>query len=163
MREFLLVFSLWTLLKPSFCIALSTPSCPFPDKGEFFVPCKLFQLFSCYISAILYSSVLAFIYLNISLLHQRQCLCLPRFQSLITLLNIINMRMEKSILRISTWYVFIPDYTLWFLEGLKFRMQKSGSGEVRPVATSLSNKGVGTRHVRTWSSFWGVRFLLLNA
>ena len=29
-----------------------------------------------------------------------------------------------------------------FLEGLKFRMQKSGSGEVRPVATSLSNKGL---------------------
>ena len=52
-----------------------------PGQGEFLFPCKLFQLFSCYISAILYSSVLAFMYLNISLLHQRQCLYLPRFQA----------------------------------------------------------------------------------
>ena len=63
------------------------------------------------------------------------------FSSLITLLNIINMRMEKSILDILGMSLFQTTLSD-FLEGLKFRMQKSGSGEVRPVATSLSNKGL---------------------
>ena len=63
------------------------------------------------------------------------------FSSLITLLNIINMRMEKSILDILGMSLFQTTLSD-FLEGLKFRMQKSCSGEVRPVATSLSNKGL---------------------
>lgn len=52
------------------------------------------------------------------------------FSSLITLLNIINMRMEKSILDILGMSLFQTTLSD-FLEGLKFRMQKSGSGEVR--------------------------------
>ena len=51
------------------------------------------------------------------------------------------MRMEKSILDILGMSLFQTTLSD-FLEGLKFRMQKSGSGEVRPVATSLSNKGL---------------------
>ena len=49
--------------------------------------------------------------------------------------------MEKSILDILGMSLFQTTLSD-FLEGLKFRMQKSGSGEVRPVATSLSNKGL---------------------
>lgn len=52
------------------------------------------------------------------------------FSSLITLLNIINMRMEKSILDILGMSLFQTTLSD-FWEGLKFRMQKSGSGEVR--------------------------------
>ena len=47
------------------------------------------------------------------------------FSSLITLLNIINMRMEKSILDILGMSLFQTTLSD-FLEGFKFRMQKGG-------------------------------------
>ena len=50
------------------------------------------------------------------------------FSSLITLLNIINMRMEKSILDILGMSLFQTTLSD-FLEGFNFRMQKGGGAE----------------------------------